>query len=165
MSNDMNDNRPSPTDTPRMAQWLGMGGWIPFWFPVALSVQAWLSDRSAAAEEALFTIYAALILSFLGGVRWGQAVALPGPRLNRTLFLSVGGCLIGLLAAFIHWLGYPMMAWALLALALLGHARWDRDAVKRGDLPDWFGRLRTTLTLGAIVSALAMMLVYNLARS
>ncbi|WP_300527363.1 DUF3429 domain-containing protein [Maricaulis sp.] len=150
---------------PASALLLGIAGWIPFWIPVALSAHALLTGRSAAAEEWMFTVYAGLILSFLGGVRWGREIMARDVPDLAVLSASVAPSVLGLMGALIHWAGHPYFAWMLLAISLLVMMAWDRQAAARGELPAWFGRLRLILTLGAVGSAIAMILLYLLARS
>ena len=44
------------TRIPTRALLGGLAGWIPFWAPVALTVQASLTGRSPAPERALYTL-------------------------------------------------------------------------------------------------------------
>lgn len=150
---------------PASALFLGLAGWIPFWIPVALSTHALLTGRSAAAEEWLYTVYAGLILSFLGGVRWGREIVSRETPDLAILSASVAPSILGLMAALLHWASNAHLAWLLLAVSLLVMMAWDRQAAARGELPAWFGRLRLILTLGAVGSAIAMTLLYLLARS
>lgn len=149
---------------PATPLWLGLTGWIPFWIPVGLTVQAALTSRSAAAEGALFVIYAAIILGFLGGVRWGRALA---PDMDQTLhrstfILSILPSLAGLAAALLLWAGLPLIAFALILVGLIAHWRWDLAASRRGDLPAWYGRLRAILTAGAVGATIVMLALYPL---
>ncbi len=154
-----------PFNIPPIALWLGLGGWIPFWVPVALSAQALISGRSAAAEEMAFTIYAGLILSFLGGVRWGGEIVRRDPPDLPILTASILPSLGALAAAFIHWAGQPMLAWAALATGFWIMLVWDRRSVRQMTLPKWFGALRLILTCGVFLSCLAMAAIYSLSRS
>ncbi len=146
--------------------WLGLAGWIPFWIPVALTLHAVLTNRSAAAEGVLFVVYAAIILGFLGGVRWGRALAPDHDQAQdqdqpRPVFiLSVLPSLAGLAAALLLWLGLPLAGFALILVGLVIHWRWDRAASQRGDLPSWYGRLRAILTGGAVGASILMLALY-----
>lgn len=154
----------STNDTiPRSPLWLGLAGWIPFWIPVALTVQAALTGRSPAAEGGLYIVYAAIILGFLGGVRWGRGLAPDGTGSGGLYVLSILPSLIGLGAAFLYWAGQPEIAFATVFAGLILHWRWDSLAVRREILPAWYGRLRSILTLGAGLSALAMLGIYPVA--
>ncbi|WP_203291821.1 DUF3429 domain-containing protein [Maricaulis parjimensis] len=141
------------TPIPARALWGGLAGWIPFWLPVALAIEARFTGRSPAAEFALFTLYGALILSFLGGARWGRALA-PDNE-TATWGLALLPTCLGLAAIGLHWaLGAPAGI-ALIILGLCAHLFWDRQAMRCGELPDWYGRLRLVLSAGAILAGLA----------
>ena len=90
-------------------------------------------------------IYGAIILSFLGGIRWGTAI---GPydtgRQSLEFSASVLGSLAGLAAAFLP----AIPALALLIAGFLMQGLWDVMSVDAGRLPAWFGRLRMILTGG-----------------
>ncbi|WP_323762079.1 DUF3429 domain-containing protein [Maricaulis sp.] len=141
--------------------WLGLAGWLPFWIPVGLTAQAAMSGRSAAAEAALFLVYAAIILGFLGGVRWGQALSDENSTAT-TYTLSILSSLAGLAATLLVWAGAPLTGFALVLASLFLHWRWDARSARQGVLPAWYGRLRSILTLGACAAAIAMMVLYPL---
>lgn len=127
---------------PRAVLAFGYLGVLPFWsLPLAaLWAPAW-TNLSAAVEA----IYAALILSFLGGARWGAEVVdlAPDPRLiGLAMTPTLGGLAI---LVFAH--GEPRLQLIALAAALTLIWVWDLNA--KG-LPSWYGRLRTGLTLGAV---------------
>lgn len=144
---------------PKIPLLLGLAGWLPFWIPVALTAQAIVSGRSAAAEAALFVIYAAIILGFLGGVRWGRALSDPGSDAH-TFPLSILPSLAGLTAVLLYWIGAPMAAFALVLASLLLHWRWDVKSTREAALPTWYGQLRTLLTFGACAAAVAMLVLF-----
>jgi hypothetical protein len=143
---------------PAMALWLGMGGAIPF---VGLSGIMGLQYSGLIADEGLpdrlfyhlLMTYAALIASFLGGIRWG--LALVRPNSNSLLWVSVIPSLL---------------AWAALALprpydnlVLVGLFLWlvmiDVRLVLRALAPRWFGTLRIALTAVVLTSLLISLLV------
>ena len=143
---------------PAMALWLGMGGAIPF---VGLSGIMLLQYSGNIADAGLpdrlfyhlLMTYAALIASFLGGIRWG--LALVRPNSNSLLWVSVIPSLL---------------AWAALALprpydnlVLVGLFLWlvmiDVRLVLRALAPRWFGTLRIALTAVVLTSLLVSLLV------
>lgn len=133
---------------PRGVLVYGLLGVIPFWAPAAMAV---LWPHVIPLAGVMAGVYAALILSFLGGARWGLEVMRTGPRLG-IVSLAMLPTLIGfaLLLLPAEWRAGQL--WALAA-ALLVHWLWDLGA--KG-LPPWYPRLRTILTVGA-VSGLATM--------
>ncbi len=70
---------PAPDDLPLPARWLGYGGLLPFVFGAAL---VWLVQGEARAHAAqAMSAYAAVIVSFLGGIHWGLAFRRAQPPL------------------------------------------------------------------------------------
>ena len=124
---------------PRRAALLGYAGVIPFAALAALHVLG----LEFAGRDALhgFIAYGAVILSFLGGIRWGSAVATGNGR-PTGLGFSV---LPSLWAVFLLWWADPSTAaWGMFAgFVLLGLA--DGYFVVPG-LPSWMQRLRLRLT-------------------
>jgi len=128
--------------TPRAVLVYGLLGIIPFWsLPAArLLVPNW-TPIAAVVEAA----YAALILSFLGGARWGLAVREPSPN-PIVVGLAMTPTLAGLaILIFLHGEARPQ----LLALAAALALSWAWDVSAKA-MPPWYGRLRTVLTLGAV---------------
>ena len=99
----------APDQIPRAAAALGYGGVAPF---AALAL-AFAFGPDAAAERLLdgFLIYGAVILSFLGGIRWGAASGVTREQ-ARGLVLSVLPRLWAGLA--VGWHDPAVSAWALL---------------------------------------------------
>lgn len=139
---------------PGAALVLGLAGLIPFF---AAAAAQWVSIPLLAPDTGLrlAITYGAIILSFLGGIRWGTAI---GPydsgRQTVEFSASVLGSLAGLAAAFLP--GIPALA--LLIAGFLMQGLWDVMSVDAGRLPNWFGRLRMILTAGAVVSLVAALL-------
>ena len=98
----------------------------------------------------LLIAYAALILSFLGGARWGLAVSGPSPS-PITISLAMLPTLFALAIVMA-----PMNArvWQIGALVLGLALQWLWDVRARG-LPGWYPGLRTLLSSGAIVGLIA----------
>lgn len=98
----------------------------------------------------LLIAYAALILSFLGGARWGLAVARPAPSpLTVSLAMLPTLFALGLLA-----LPATLRSWQIggLILGLALHGLWD---IRARGLPDWYPGLRTLLSSGAVAGLIA----------
>ena len=107
--------------TPVSALLLGLAGLLPFWsLAITYLGRAWLGVSGPSLDLVLAT-YAAMIISFLGGIRWSLAVS--GPAGGGQYALSVIPSLV---------------AWAALAvpepwrLGDSGHRRpWPRPARPR----------------------------------
>jgi hypothetical protein len=139
------------TSIPGVALALGLAGLVPF-VAGALALWAPLPVLTADLGLKLAIAYGAIILSFLGGIRWGTAI---GPydtgRQGLEFTASVLGSLAGLAALFIP----PVPALTLLIAGFLLQALWDVLSVEAGRLPGWFGKLRMLLTAGAVISLTA----------
>ena len=127
---------------PRAVFAYGIFGIIPFWsVPIAaLFAPSWTGI--AVVVEA---VYAALILSFLGGARWGLAVSDASPN-PVVVGMAMTPTLVGL-AVLVSLHGEMRLQLLALAAALTLSWAWDFSAK---DLPTWYGRFRTVLTLGAV---------------
>ena len=108
------------------------------------------------------SVYGALILSFLGGIRWGAEVNGQGAGIPRAplLWLSVLGTL-GVWPMVLWALWTPLSGPALAALAA-GHLLqliWDGSGAA---LPIWMRRLRVFAGSVAVLSLSASAAVYVL---
>ncbi|UCH75142.1 MAG: DUF3429 domain-containing protein [Rhodospirillales bacterium] len=143
-----------PPAVPPTAKWLGGLGALPF---VGLAA-AGLAAEPALGEFARLALaaYGAVILSFLGGVHWGLAMAGLGPdsgvcRTARRLAYSVIPSLVGWGALFVA----RPLGLLILAAAFTGMLLFDGRASRIGEAPLWYRRLRLPLT-GVVVAALVV---------
>jgi hypothetical protein len=142
-------------DAHGFARILTLAGALPF---IGLSASLWLAptEYHAKITTALIT-YAAIILSFLGGIQWGGAVALAetAPKSARTMWLlSIVPSLLAWLMLFVSGAGTQL----LIAITLFTFV-WIIDALLHVQklIPLWFFRFRTLITaivLGSILAAL-----------
>lgn len=124
----------------RLAFALGIGGLIPF---VALGVVLLAGlDISPLTPMTLLLGYAATILSFVGAVHWGMALAAPNRR-ERPMLLA--GSVV---PALIAWLALALPAGYDLALFIAGFAGWYAwERLRTWPLyPSWYRSLRSVLT-------------------
>jgi hypothetical protein len=142
-----------PARIPTGALLLGLGGVLPFAACAAALVT--LDDAAWQAEAAkALAAYGAVILSFLGGVRWGAAFALPRAQLSPELVLAVIPSLLAWCALLLPGEVQPLMA---LALGIAVFGVLDVREGGRGAWPAWYPRLRlllTILVLGCLGAAL-----------
>jgi hypothetical protein len=134
-----------PQEPARLAALFGVLGLIPFWTPLIIPLAA---PALAPAAEAGQVIYAALILSFLGGTRFGRAVDAAGA--GRTVALSMLPTLYAF-AVIGAPTPFPGARPALLAVGLMLHWLWDARAKT---LPATYRRLRMGLTAAAALALL-----------
>lgn len=125
----------------------GLLGILPFLAPPALML---LGISSPILGSHFAAIYGALILSFLGGARWGFEVANPQPRLV-IVSLAMLPTLLGLSALLLP-AGLRTIQLVALAVLLLLHFAWD---CRSSGLPAWYPRLRAILTTGATFGLLS----------
>ncbi len=117
-------------------------------FPIAAVAYGWGPPEIARPGLTAILTWTAIVLAFLGGVRWGLESGLATPRLYR-LLISIGS---------------PVVAWGLLLarhripdswvigggiVAFLIQWLFDHQAP---DVPARYPRLSTTMTVAACVS-------------
>ena len=121
---------------------LGLAGLMPFLFLTSV----WLTGSvmsSAVARETLVA-YSIAILSFMGAVHWGLAMnATRCDQTWRRYAVSVIPALAATATAFIE--GRLQFVW--LAVCFFGLLVYDLLAVRRGEAPSWYPRIRWPLTL------------------
>lgn len=136
---------------PRLALFLALLGLVPFaagaWM-VHFAEGGWLGIARFSMP-----IYAAIILSFLGGAQWGFALADHARPEGRTFRLlvamvpSIAGWLMMALPFTAPQNKYLMFAGLLVMWALIDHVY-----ARRGWAPGWYPRLRWPVTAVAAVS-------------
>nr|WP_295463769.1 DUF3429 domain-containing protein [Mesorhizobium sp.] len=102
----------------------------------------------------LLKTYAALALSFLGGIRFGLAVATDETDQRLALTATAIPVLMAWIAVTLSEPG----SFALLAVAFAAQGAWDSIAAHRGAAPAWFGRMRVPLTGFVVVMMVAAFL-------
>jgi hypothetical protein len=128
-----------------LAALFGVLGLIPFFAPLLAPLLPGVPISAARQAQAL---YAALILSFLGGTRFGRALDAPGA--GGVIAASMAPTL---LAFAVLLPGSPLGRWPSVALAGGLAAQWIWDQGARS-LPRGYRRLRLALSLGACLSLL-----------
>lgn len=143
---------------PPMALWLGIAGLIPFvglTLLYVLQLEGRIGWTPGYARDVLVS-YGAIILSFLGGIRWG--VALKHGDSSHAVKMFIFSVVVPLAAWVALFLPKPHdITWLIAIFLVVGVA--DVALVTRGHAPRWFGTLRTILTVGVIgclITALAL---------
>lgn len=119
---------------------LGLAGLIPFW---ALAVTLYVPILPAPPDliERALAAYAAIIISFLGGIRWGLAASSDrSAEAHYAVSVLPSLAAWALLAAPEPW---RLSAMGVLAIAL---GPIDYRLVEAGLAPVWLGRLRLLLS-------------------
>lgn len=132
---------------PLFPRWLGLAGLLPQIAAVAVVFGGDTASHFSAV--ALGYAYAALILSFLGGLWWGIAAA--APEAPEWLWVAAVVPSLVALASAIPWaIGAPWPGPSLIVLgvALIGALGVDLLLVRQGLAPPWWMSLRLPLSLG-----------------
>lgn len=142
----------SETRVPLAAGWLGGLGAVPF---AALAAAVALLDGPprGLAVQAL-AAYGAVILSFLGGIHWGLAVAPASAANGSGLKVRLAGSVVPSLAGWAALLVPPTIGLFGLAAAFAAMLGFDLLATRAGEAPAWYPRLRIPLTLAVVGSLL-----------
>lgn len=130
---------------------LGLAGLLPQLACLAVLIAGPVEWRYAALGIAWG--YAALILSFLGGMWWGLAAAAlaRGVRVGGWRWVSAVAPSLIALASYLPWIfagEWPGPSLVVLGVALFGSLFVDRAVVAEGQAPDWWMRLRISLSVG-----------------
>jgi hypothetical protein len=127
-----------------LARILGFAGVIPF---VTFSIGTWITLPLVTDSHYILVSYAALILSFMGAIHWGLAMAENNSKRNMQLGMSVLPALLGWLALLLPLLhGYIVLIACFIFLYLA-----DRQATKSYSLAEWYLPLRMILTTIVII--------------
>lgn len=135
---------------PSAAAWLGGFGIIPF---VVLSfAQTFATDALKSRLSFALLAYGAIILSFLGGVHWGLAIAVP--QIDSTLWRRITLSILPSLVAWVALLMPSGIGLLILAGAFVAMLLVDIQASRVQEAPAWYPKLRWPLSCGAIATLL-----------
>lgn len=141
--------------TPKGPWVLGLFGLVPF-FAALIGGQIAPSPYNGVSITAFYA-YGALILSFLGGSRWGFEIgARPEGPGFFTMFFAIIPSLAGLVAAISQYVA-PLLGLGILMAGFVIMWVWDY-ATSGGSTrrwPLWYRPLRSALTLGAVTAIAA----------
>ncbi|GAN00449.1 hypothetical protein U91I_04115 [alpha proteobacterium U9-1i] len=154
---------PPPPFLPRAALRLGFLGLAPLLISGLVSLSA--HEGTAHLGAVSFVIYAAVLLSFLGGVRCGIEIARAPEEPNaRRLLLSALPALSGWAFA-LSMVVFPVLLGASSIFAGLFAAQyvWDQRSADAG-APAWYPLLRQVLTGGVMIACLLVPLASALRR-
>ena len=145
---------------PSLATLLGLGGLVPF---IACGFGAvWITEPvNAARLLAGLITYAAVILSFLGAVHWGLALAEETGLADRPrLVLGVLPALIGWAALLVFFLQHqPDAALAILAAGFVAVVAVEQRGVGQALMPRGYIALRWVLTVVVVAVLLAVLVI------
>jgi Protein of unknown function (DUF3429) len=122
-------------------------------FPVSAGLYAYGPADAAGPALTLMITWSAIVLGFLGGVRWGLETGRPEPRWTRLAASTISPVAAWLL---VFARGNLETAWILCGFLAAFLLQWLFDHAAP-DVPSRYPRLMTTLTLVASLSlALAL---------
>jgi hypothetical protein len=140
---------------------LALLGFLPFGFftslllvdPGLIETDTGAAARLAGGVVVALKVYSAIVLSFIGGIRWGIAIIQKegGQEENEALILAAGPSVIGWFAFF---MGEPW-SFAVFAVAFAATGWWDSRLAGNKGVPEWFGRLRLLLTALVMVTMIS----------
>ena len=132
---------------PPITRWLGYAGLLPQIAMVAVLLQGRLEERYVALSFAY--AYAALILSFLGGLWWGLAARVEQSP-SWLWIMAVVPVLVALASASPWAIGepWPGPSLILLGIALIASLAVDYVLARDGMAPPGWLALRLPLSLG-----------------
>ncbi|MEN8712637.1 MAG: DUF3429 domain-containing protein [Arenicellales bacterium] len=139
------------TGSETTAKALGYAGLIPF---VVFSIGCWIPVPYVTNAPYILITYGAVILSFMGAVHWGVAMANKDQQQGKFFISSV-------LPALIAWpalLLAQSLALVILLAGFIGLYTYDRSVEKAQALPGWYIPMRTRLT-AVVVLCLASALL------
>jgi hypothetical protein len=141
----------SDTRIPLTPLLLGLSGLIPFGVlsGLMLTGKTELLGLSYDRTVLFLCVYGAVILSFVGGARWGLALTYEDQKkARRDYVISIIPALLGWSCLMLE----PMLALRALCILTIFLALLDYGLICRGDAPVWYGRLRLMLGAGAGLS-------------
>ncbi len=122
-----------------IAEIIGYMGLLPLF--IGLALVGFGPDIYKLQALALFISYAALILSFLGGVNWGRALSHNNPKYYVASILPT-------LWAFVALIFAPLISLVMLTIGFVALLAYDVKHMSRG----WFFDLRVSLTTVVVLS-------------
>ena len=155
--------------TERDARLLGYAGLVPFAFAAVIAWSPGVPVGFLSSYLGWTLFYAAVIVSFMGGARWGVAMTAEGRRPDEPF----SGFLAAVMPALVAWVavvpeGLMPVSFSLsarfvvLMAAFAGLLAEDLRAARAGEGPGWYARLRVRLTFWVLVG-LAFVVVRLLA--
>lgn len=157
-------NATPPPFLPRAAVRLGFLGLVPL--AVSALVSLSLHESTARLGVVSFSIYAAALLSFLGGVRCGfELMRAPGaPNALRLIFSALPSLFGWALALFVVIVPNVLGASSAFAGLFAGQYVWDHKSAADAGAPEWYPLLRRVLTGGAMIVCMLIPLATALGR-
>ena len=153
----MTEQQKTPQKHVKLVWALSLAGLIPFALAAITLLVLGKNNGLFLSYFDLFKTWSAVILSFLGGIRWGVALA-KSPIDQRDIVFSIAPAILG-------WMALQLSdAYCVMVLLLLFclQGAWDSLSSNAGKLPEWFAPIRITLTfLVASAHLLVILALFN----
>lgn len=141
-----------------IARILGIAGILPF---LLMTIATWIAPLANQAQIVRNQIgYGIAVLSFLGGIHWGGALA--GSVLSVTQ--TKKALAWGVIPSFIAFTALPVdtgFAFAVLTIGFAASYQIDKHLYQWYKMPDWMLRLRFKLTCITVAALLLTFLAVN----
>lgn len=141
----------------RIVNLIALIGWLPFLaallftiFPVLLPIDFVVFERAMIG-------YGALILAFLGGVRWGVRLQ-GGAGSDLTFIIGIIGSVLGLVTLLMPY----SLAVAILTVGFGAQGAWDVWSGMRGSVPGAYAQMRSFMTLLVCFTLIATLMARGL---
>jgi hypothetical protein len=135
------------------AKILGYAGLIPF---IVFSIGCWIPLPYVTNAPAILIAYAAVILSFMGAVHWGVAMAGADQQKGRYFVASVVPALLAWPALLLP----HAFALVIVLTGFIGLYAYDRSVASAQSLPGWYIPLRTRLTTVVSICLVGALLAF-----
>lgn len=139
----------------RLSWGLSLAGFLPM---IGFAGSLYVLGSEHVLSESLtqmFKTWSIIILSFLGGIRWGMAVTNADEK-PWVLLAAIVPSAIGWMTLF---MGEPL-SFLILLVAYCAQGAWDSLSINAGAAPRWFGQIRIWLTLLVVGAHLLAILSY-----
>jgi len=142
---------PAPAWT-RIVTLAALAGLAPFVAGLVATVFPALLPIDQIVFERALLGYGALILSFLGGVRWGIRMQ-GGAGTDLTYLVGIAGSVLGFFTLLMPY----VLGIAVLIVAFGAHGAWDVWSGFRGAIPRPYAQLRSMMTWLVCAALLAIL--------
>jgi len=146
----------TPPNVPTGPILLGAAGALPF--IAAFVATPLLGEAMHDIAGKVLVVYAALILSFLGGIQWGLAMAEYGGEGGRTDRYAVS--ILPVLIAWSALLAPTSVGYWILAAGFLWALVTDILALRAGFAPPWYRRIRIPLSIVVVACSVVGALTF-----
>jgi hypothetical protein len=156
----MSDNFPADADSEiqlnlftqmqRLSWILTIAGVLPFAITALAAFAMGADNPLTVSVVEVFRTWSVVVLSFLGGIRWGHALVYHSDRIGKAALVSLVASVLPALFAWSTYFLADRQALVVLILAYAAQGAWDSLTAQTGNLPRWFASQRIILTLAVV---------------